>query len=136
MEDIEKKEIEHEKNEYKDFFLYFIGTNLVNSLGKIELIKNKYCENFGTIKDSYIYLKNNNKAFYTINKIKIKPKGRMNTLIIKFNIMDSKEKNFISEIELKDFSHDFFIMILIIIQKKIQKKIKKVLIRLDQFYHI
>ena len=103
---VEKKEKDEKNRKGKEFFLYFIVANYSNSIPNIELIKNKYSKNLKAVRaDS---LKNDLYGVYTINRLKIIPTLEMKDLTIKFKLLVDEKSNYNAEIQLKEFSHDYF----------------------------
>ena len=98
---------EKKKKVYKDFFLYFIETHSGDSSLNITLEENKHANEFEKIKEEPIdYLENFN---YTINRLKIIPSSGMKSLKLKFKLNSSDGNEFVADIELTEFSHDFFL---------------------------
>ena len=105
-DDEKKNKNEHKKPEYKEFFLYFIETHPDEKSLKIDLVKNENATNIEKVKEDSANVDDVN---YTIHKLKIIASNNLKKLKIKFKLTDSDNHNFESEIELKEFSHDYFL---------------------------
>ena len=132
------KEKEEKPKVYKDFFLYFIEAHSTETSVEIKCLEKEYTKELEKVKNASVKMPDEKEeVYYTIYKLKVTPISGMKPLKIKFNLVVDKEKNFQSEIKVKEFFHDIFFYDFIYSSEEGSGKetidVGKILSHLDQF---